>query len=75
MAIITPKEITQDSDTGVNIASFSYYDGIPYCKEKGIIQDVNFDKVMLGTHFVVCCGEVMVKIQPTDFPDINRRIL
>lgn len=71
--IIEPKEITRDSDNGVNVASFGYYDGIEYAKEKGLKQTTNFSDVFAGTHFIVCCGDVMVKVEETDYPEMIRR--
>lgn len=72
--MIVPKEITQDIDTGINVAWFDYYDGIKYAKEKGLKQTASTAEVMQSTHFIVCCGDVMVKVEPTDFPNIKRRI-
>lgn len=69
-----PKEITQDIDTGVNIASFDYYTGIKYAKEKGLQQTTSFSDIGKKTHFIVCCGDVMVQVEPTDYPEITRRI-
>jgi len=71
----TPKEITVCSDTGIHTASFGYYEGIRYIKEKGLKQSTKFSDVRKGTHFIICCGDVMVKVQDTDYPDIERRII
>ena len=60
-------------ETKLNTASFSYYDGIHYAKEKGLKQSTEFSDVRKGTHFIVCCGDVMVKVEETDYPDIKRR--
>lgn len=72
--LLAPKEITQDIDTHINIASFDYYSGIRYCELMDIKQCTDFNKVNNGTGFVVCCGDVMVKVEPTDYPTITRRI-
>lgn len=74
MSNIIPKEITQDCDTDINTASFDYYGGIKYCKERGLLQGTKWQDLAAGTHFIVCCGDVMVLVHPTDFPDIARRI-
>ncbi len=71
--MISPTEITRCNDTGLNTASFSYYDGIHYIKDKNLKQSTEFSDVRKGTHFIVCCGDVMVKVEETDFPDITRR--
>lgn len=70
---INPKEITKCSDTGLNTASFGYYDGIKYAKEHNLNQTTNFSEVRAGTHFIVCCGDVMVKVEESDYPQIDRR--
>jgi hypothetical protein len=72
--LYVPKEITQDIDTAINIASFDYYSGIRYCELLGIKQCGNFNQVSDGTGFIVCCGDVMVKVKQTDYPDIKRRV-
>jgi hypothetical protein len=72
--LYVPKEITQDIDSDDNIASFDYYSGIRYCELLGIKQCDNFNQVSDGTGFIVCCGDVMVKVKQTDYPDIKRRV-
>ena len=69
-----PKEITQDIDTCINIASFSYYDGINYAKSRNLEQSNSFSDVNKGSHFIVCCGDVMIKVDSNEFPEITRRI-
>lgn len=71
--IITPKEITKCVETNLNTASFSYYDGIEYAKRHSLDQTTEFSDVRKGTHFIVCCGDVMVKVEETDYPNISRR--
>jgi hypothetical protein len=73
--LIEPKEITIDSDNNEQIASFGYYDGIAYAKEHNLQQTTSFKDVFNGTHFIVCCGDVMIKVLPTDYPSIERRII
>lgn len=72
--MIQPKEITQDIDTGQNIASFDYYEGVNYAKENKLNQTTSFNDVSKGTHFIVCCGDVMIQVEPSDFSNIKRRI-
>lgn len=67
---IRPKEITQDCDTGVNYASFSYHEGIQFAEANGLKQNSNN---MNAGSFIVCCGDVMLKVEPTDYPHIERR--
>ena len=72
--MITPKDINQDSDNNnINVASFGYYDGIHVAKEKGLKQTTSFGDVFAGTHFIVCCGDVMMTVKDTDYPEIERR--
>lgn len=68
-----PKEITVDVDTKENIASFDYYTGIRYCELMKLQQSGNFNQVSEGTHFIVCCGDVMVKVSQVDYPQLVRR--
>jgi hypothetical protein len=72
--LYTPKEITQDIDTHENTASFDYHTGIRYAELLGLKQTVHFNNVFAGTHFIVCCGDVMVKVLATEYPTIQRRI-
>lgn len=70
---ITPKEITIDVDNGVHVASFSYYDGIAYAKDKGLEHTTSFNDVKARTHYMVCCGDVMVRVEDTDYIEMQRR--
>ncbi len=72
---LTPKDITKDRDTGIETASFGYYDGIDFARERNLEQSTSFSDVNKGTHFIVCCGDVMLKVKETDFPDTPRRML
>ncbi len=69
-----PKEITKDIDSGIEIASFSYYDGIYLAKKYKWVQSTNISKLNTAGYFIVCCGDVMVRVVPIDYPDIVRRI-
>jgi len=71
---IEPKEITIDSDSGKEIASFGYYDGIEYAKQNNLNQTTEFKDVFNKTHFIVYCGDVIVSVNKTDYPNIIRRI-
>lgn len=70
---ILPKEITRCVDTKLNTASFGFYDGREVAKEMGLVQTTEFSDVRKGTHFIVCCGDVMIKVEETDYPEIERR--
>lgn len=72
---ILPTDISKDCETGVEIASFGYYNGTHYIKDKNLEQTTSFTDVKAGTHFIVCCGDVMVLVQPNDFPEIERRVI
>ena len=71
--IILPKDITLCKDTGMHTASFSYYDGIHYIKEHNIKQTTEFSEVRNNNKFIVCC-DVMIKVNPEQFPEITRRL-
>lgn len=71
---IIPSEITQDSDSGLNIASFPHSNGVRYAQENDLRQCSNFNDFNHST-FIVCCGQVLVIVEPTDFPEVIRRIL
>ncbi len=70
---IMPKEITKDQEFGHEVASFGYYDGIQYAKDNKLEQTTSFVDVFAGTHFIVCCGDVMVLVKTADYPSIIRR--
>lgn len=64
---ILPKEITKDADTGIEIASFDYYEGNRYAKEKGLQFSISFSDVFKYTHFLVCCGNIMIRVNSDMF--------
>lgn len=72
---LIPKEITKDSDNSDNIASFDYYTGIHYARENNLKQTTKWNEVKAKTHFIVMCGDVVVRVDETDYPEIERRIL
>lgn len=57
---MNPKEITFDPELDAHIASFDYYTGIAYAKHHNLKQTTQFHDVMNNTHFMVCCGDVIV---------------
>lgn len=69
----TPTDITRDELN--DIASFSYYDGINYAKEKNLKFTTDMSLVRSGYFYMVCCGDVMVKVEKIDYPEIKRNIL
>lgn len=70
---ITPTEITRCVDTETQIASFDYYDGIAYAKKNKLKQAVKINDLYKGTHYIVCCGNVMINVTPQDYPEIIRK--
>lgn len=75
--LYTPKEITRDIEStsgDKDMASFDYYTGKRYAELMGLIQGDNFNQVSAGTHFIVCCGDVMCQVNQTDYPEIERRV-
>jgi hypothetical protein len=70
-----PKEITKDADNNMHVASFDYYTGIAVAKDKELKQTTNFEDVFNETHFIVCCGDVMIRVKETDYPELNRRVI
>lgn len=73
--LIIPKEITRYSNIGVDIASFSYYEGKAFTTLHGLMQTTDFKDVYTGTHFTVCCGDIMVKVEETNYPSMDRRLI
>lgn len=71
---MNPTEITECCDTALNTASFDYYTGIKVAEQRGLKQTSNFADVRAGTHFIVCCGDVMMKVEETEYPEMKRRI-
>jgi hypothetical protein len=76
---IVPKEITIQSEyidnekVEYHIAHFSYYDGTRYATSRKLRQTTKWYQLIDQTHFIVACGDVMVRIEPKDFPGIRRR--
>ena len=70
MGKIQPKEITQCCDTGINTASFNYYEGINEAKKRNLKQSMD---TRTG-NFMVCCGDVMFTVKTTDYPNIKSRV-
>lgn len=70
-----PKEITENSVTKEQFASFNYYDGIEYAKSNCMKHTTKLKELKDKKHFLVCCGDVMIKVDSNDFPHIKRRIL
>jgi len=69
-----PSEITQDCDTGINIASFSYYDGIREAEARKLKQVTSFTEIFEGPCFLVTCGDVCFRVTPEEYPELKRRI-
>tara|TARA_R110000772_G_scaffold154835_3_gene265885 strand:- start:544 stop:789 length:246 start_codon:yes stop_codon:yes gene_type:complete len=70
---IRPKEITRCVDTGLNTASFSYSEGIEFAKKNNKEQTTEFSEVRREGKFIVCCGDIMVKVEEEDYSDMIRR--
>lgn len=72
---IQPIEITINSDNGIQIASFNYYDGLKVIKDRNLTQSTSFTDVFKGSNFIVCCGDIMFKVLEIDYPEIQRRTI
>lgn len=70
-----PIEVTIDSDNGHQIASFSYNNGLSEVQSRNLKQTTKFSEVFKGTHFIVCCGDIMFKVDDKDYPNIERRTI
>ena len=73
---IQPKEITKCKDTHLEIASFPYYDGMKFLKNNmklGLKPTTEFSDVRKDIHYIVCCGDVMIKVSTSNYPNITRR--
>lgn len=65
--------ITKDGvSTAYDMAWFPYYDGTRLATHLGLRHTTCFDKVVAGTHFMVMCGEVAIKVLPAEYPSIKR---
>ena len=73
--IVLPKEITKDSDNGIEYASFDYYDGIHLAKKNGWKQTTSMSELSRANTFIVCCGDVMIRVVPSMYSSIERRII
>lgn len=72
--IYPPKEITKDCDSGVEYASFSFYDGIHLAKLNNWKQTTSYAELEKENTFMVCCGDVVIKANPSMYSSIERRI-
>lgn len=71
--MIQPTEITKCKDTGMHTASYEFYSGIREAERRELKQTTDFADVRRGTHFIVCCGDVMLRLHEQEYPEINRR--
>jgi len=72
---IVPKSIDRYVYSGRELASFGYYDGISYCKSMGLHHTTSFNKVDHGTHYMVSCGDVIIRVDADMFPEIERNVV
>ena len=72
---IQPKEITKDIDNGIEYASFSYYDGIQLAQENNWKQTTSIKELEHINTFIVFCGDVMIRVVPSMFYNIERKLL
>jgi len=70
-----PKDITIDSENGNQVASFNFNEGKEVAREKGLVQTSSYSQVYNGTGFIISCGDVMMKVSETDYPEIQRRTI
>lgn len=73
--IMTPIEITQDSDNGMNFASFTIDEGKNYAQTVNKTRCTNIMQVDVTSEYWVSLGHVVMMVEPSDFPDIERRII
>lgn len=71
---ILPKEITKDINSGIEYASFNYYDGIQLAKQNNWKQTTSMSELEHVNTFIVCCGDVMIRVVPSMYSTIERRI-
>jgi len=70
---IQPKEITKCVDTGIHTASFGFYEGKQFVKDNNLEQTTEFSEVRNNNKFIVCCGNIMVRVSRFDYTHITRR--
>ena len=73
--IMKPIEITQDSDNGINFASFTIDEGKKYAQTIGKTRCTNIMQVDLRSEYWIGSGYVIMMVEPSDFPEIERRII
>jgi hypothetical protein len=59
----------------IHTASFDYYAGMKYVELNHMKQSSDMGDTRKFTHYVVCCGDVMIRVLPEDFPEVERRPL
>lgn len=71
-----PFEITQDCDnSSLQFASFGFYEGRYLVKQNNLKQVTSYSKLIENENFLVCCGDVVIKVKSTDYPEIERRVI
>lgn len=68
-------EIVYVTETGINIADFSYYLGLLLVRSKGLKQTTSFTDLITGQYYMVLCGTVLLKVESTDYPEVERKSL
>jgi hypothetical protein len=61
-----------EDDGESHMASFAYYDGIRVAKLMKLKQTTELELVRKGTHFIVMCGDVVIRITANEYPEIER---
>jgi len=69
-----PKDISVNK-TGLQLASFSYYEGIKAAKSRKLKWTSSAKELIAGTHYMVMCGDVMFKVTEEDYPEVKRQTL
>lgn len=72
---MTPIEITQDSDNGINFASFTIDEGKKYAQTVNKTRCANIMQLNVTSEYWIGSGHVIMMVEPTDFPEIERRII
>jgi len=70
-----PNQITKDHENGMEVGHFTYLQGEYYAERKGLRFTSSLSDFIKGGYYLVSCGDVLVLLEPKDFPSIERRVI
>ena len=70
---IQPAEVLKDESSGIEFAIFKFDDGIALAELNNWTSVTTVDKLRRVGHFMVFGGEVLIRVVPADFDNVERQ--